>query len=178
MLGLFFSTGITLGGSAPEPARFQTETWFQYWNFKTSRRGTLRRSTAFLRVVGTYHSTHWPSLRRINVETVADDTPVAHPRWEPYAGKPHVGFWAVVNDSGLGRNRNSACVRHHRSGNPLAPTVLLAGRRNADDGRQIKPIGFSGMRAFSGAVLQGMPATLLRLYAVSPCQDRCASSDR
>ena len=134
---LFFSTGITLGGSAPESARFQTETWFQYWNLKTSRRGTLRRSTAFLRVVGTYHSTHWPSLRRINVETVADDTPVAHPRWEPYAGKPHVGFWAVVNDSGLGRNRNSACVRHHRSGNPLAPTVLLAGRRNADDGRQI-----------------------------------------
>jgi len=141
MLGLFFSTGITLGGSAPESARFQTETWFQYWNLKTSRRGTLRRSTAFLRVVGTYHSTHWPSLRRINVETVADDTPVTNPRWEPYAGKPHVRFWAVVNDSGIGRNRNPARVRHHRCGNSLAPTVPLVGGRNADDGKQIRACG-------------------------------------
>ena len=66
---------------------------------------------------------------------------VTHSRWEPYAGKPHVRFWAVVNDSGLGRNRNPARVRHHRCGNSLAPTVPLVGGRNADDGKQIRACG-------------------------------------
>ena len=132
----FLSAGITWVAAHRNPLGFKNKLGSNIGTkFKTSRWGNLETEHCVSNLVGAYLSIHWPSLRRINVETVADDTHVTNPRW------PHVRFWAVVNDSGIGRNRNPARVRHHRCGNSLAPTVPLVGGRNADDGKQIRACG-------------------------------------
>jgi hypothetical protein len=44
-----------------------------------------------------WQSTHWtPRQARVSqaLERIRQTFAVIHPRWEPYAGKPHVRIWA------------------------------------------------------------------------------------